>query len=700
MNAPVKNRAARVFTVQINVRQAAATLTQAVYCNLALLRETVDQAVYANLFASAYTLILRVIQGKPCTGTVPLPIFQLLAALRSRVIDLKNGQVLALTVQRFDGETAAYLPTPPTDIESSSVSYFCHYSSQLMGALIDLKDIDRESIAPIPSKGYHNPISIGRSLGPLNFRQTQNGRFGISALQQKYDKTEQWMSHFTWASAYYPTGNYDTVFLDYPASNIAIGEMPPEVPILATALRIAEVVGADKFDFPALDIPTIHAYLKANAIARSQQYSTSESPRPLPTDFEFDIRNALAAASAVGLKAGQAAFVPAFLRSNEHLIPQDIAESCIAGPSVRSTLVRIPIVFLRTATSLNGAGTYPIADGTVNGVDFANAFVAPTATLKTKIGVSNAEFSVGASAFLNNTYERQYVGARLTWSGVTPNWGGTTTVAATGAVVPLTAFSNTIGTGPLSKPCGDKPIRGLNFADLTADRAPLVDAVSTLTVLAYRSVNSYTGGLKSENLQILSSFPLAREAVVTATGVFEFTKTPYTRTQLNIIDPAFKSVLHTVVEPGAAKYTEVQNFISNLNKTGMGGDGLFGDVARRAGLAIGSVAMNAASATGTYLANSAVNGLYSWYHGKEMKVHQMNQARQPIMRQANCPQPQMRQQNVGQGGLVGQVTTLLRQLEMGGQTRPGRRARRRGQPRRGGMRGRRGMRRNGYAGYP
>lgn len=553
------------------MKKAAAECAAAVFSNLALERRDVNRGEYFQLYSSAYTIIKSILDGSPVTGTVPLPLFQIFASLKSRVVDLGGQTQFSV---HFDLATVTHTGLPDV-AAGGDASYFCQKASALGGVLVDLKDLNVSSVGPFPEHGYPIAISIGASLGVANVTNNLNDRYGILEIRQSRPVTEMWMSHLTWATQWDIEAQICERFVCFPQS-VDGGSITPGSVILTTALRVADVIGTTTFDFPAVDLACVQAFLTTNARARKSDVSD---------DIRFDLKAALAITAGTGLRAGQVAFFRPFFEKSNFQLPQDIVEANLLLPTFREGNARIPYVMTLNFTNPNSyKNNY--ADGTENGIQFALAAV--TAEGDRVIGLSDAEMSYDDSAFLNNTYDRQTVNAALTYTGVRPAYGGTSTVTAAepAATDWNNIFSQTISKGPLARPSGDKVMTTLNFTDLSCDRFSVKDVPSGLTVAGYLNINCFAAGMQGPNIAILASLPLPLEAVVlNELPSDKFQTTPLVQNQQRIALPAVVAVSHTVTE-ASAKYTELQQFFENMQSHGYGGAGLFGDIKKLSGQAI------------------------------------------------------------------------------------------------------------------
>lgn len=622
-------KATRNLIVQLDVPQAAKDLASAVYSNLALNRNSVTKDVYEKLYISVYKLILHIIQGKPVSGEVPLPIFMLLASLRSRLLDLKQQISVSLQVSKSSQVDPVSLPVVSDEL--GDLSYFIQHASSLGGVLVDLREIAACRLGPFKQLGYQNEISIGRSLGPLNVKYAAGGMFGINNIRQEYPPTENWMRFFTWAYTWDHNTPQESNLLTFPNTNPRYQLTPGSI-VLSHALRTAEVIGMKSFDFIPLDLACFKAFLNANAQARADSAITAAG-------FPFDLRAPLAVVSGVGLKAGQIAFGEPFFQTSNFQLPQDICESGLAVATYRDGNGRLPYVL----TYLDDSVVMEYSDGTANGTVLRAKGVLPTDDVTAVIGLSDAEMSLDSAAFNNNTFLVQEAGALLTWDPAAdrPTWASddsTVTAANPVAINWNDLFKNTIGRGPLSRPCGDRIAGSLNMCDFTADRRVFADPVSGQDVYGFSSINCYKAGVHSPSLNVLASLPLPREAAVSdreSNGDFNFVQTSLERLPISIANPAVVATSHSVTEVGAAKYTELQELFDGLNRHGMGGDSLFGDLARKAGLV--EFAMTAIPTIGRKVVGTAFHALAD-YNGYEPKRPQaQNRRRRKQLRSPRGP---------------------------------------------------------------
>jgi len=551
----------------INEFLAASDITAATAAALATRNVQVGYGPYADawfvkIFNGAYYMVDRAVNSLPMSGRVPVSLFQLLAAIRSRPVELSAGRGFTLNVSLSQTGT----PTSPTYLppigsvpdQRAGFSELMQCYAQLGGVLVDLNELCDSGELNLGKLGK---VSFGKSLGPLNLGNGNAtvGNIDIIRICQQYPVSETWMKYVDWLFAL-PTGiyfDYDTDSLKFPYQTGSVlpyaQTIRPANVILCRSFSNAAVLQCTKFDFPVMDLPQLAACIEADAIARGITIAPS-------TDFTL---GAYLLASRIGVESGILGYVPTLFQQTNFQLPQVLCEAVTVTGSYRNGQARLPLPVAGTLNNdselvYNIALAQPQSD--TNVIVDSNGYAG-------WIHPQSGFLLIGQSYISNS-------GSLVAW-GTPPTSGG--------SIVPFNygAFSKTIGFGPLGQPGVDKSVGRLNMNDLFAEYS-----INTTTdVVGIVSVCSNGKRVQDIDFKLLSLFPLMKPFFYTVvpadpsgTAVLIGEETPQRREILNLPNPVINYVNAAVTEGGAAKYTELQMFIQDLNEKGLGGNSLIGDL--------------------------------------------------------------------------------------------------------------------------
>jgi hypothetical protein len=514
-------------------------------------------AWFNKIFSGAYYMIDRAVNSLPMSGRVPVSLFQLLAAIRSRPVELSPGRGFTLNVSLSGATSPAWLPTLGSiDAQRAGFSELMQCYAQLGGVLVDLSGLcDSGEL----NAGKIGKISFGKSLGPLNLGQTNAslGNIQITRISQVYPVTETWMKYVDWLDAI-PTGIFFDQVVDqlkFPAQTGSyVGNyqqlIRPATVVLARSFSNAAVMQCTKIDFPVVDLPQLAACIQADANARGITVTST-------TDFTL---GAYLLVARIGVESGILAYVPALFAQTNYQIPQVLCEAMTITGSFRNGQARLPLPVAGIFNDLTRL-EYPVAaDGTVqnplNLIIDTNGYVG---WVKPQTGYLLS-------------------GGTMANADVNSAWGTVPASTAIPSPFDLTTFSLTIGKGPLGQPGVDRSVGKLNMNDVFAEYA--VNSSNKFVTIVSVCSNGKRG--HDVNFKLLSLFPLMKPFFLClpppVLTYYIGEETPQRR-EIILLPRNVVNYVNAAVTEQSAKYTELQAFIQDLNEKGLGGAAILGDLA-------------------------------------------------------------------------------------------------------------------------
>lgn len=514
-------------------------------------------AWFVKIFSGAYYMIDRAVNSLPMSGRVPVSLYQLLAAIRSRPVELSPGRGFTLNVSLSGAATPAWLPPLGSiDAQRAGFSELMQCYAQLGGVLVDLNGLcDSGEL----NAGKIGKISFGKSLGPLNLGQTNAslGNIQITRISQVYPVTETWMKYVDWLDAI-PTGIFFDQVVDqlkFPAQTGSyVGNyqqlIRPATVVLARSFSNAAVMQCTKIDFPVVDLPQLAACIQADANARGITVTST-------TDFTL---GAYLLVARIGVESGILAYVPALFAQTNYQIPQVLCEAMTITGSFRNGQARLPLPVAGVFNDLTRL-EYPVAaDGTVmnplNLIIDTNGYVG---WVKPQTGYLLS-------------------GGTMANADVNSAWGTVPASTAIPSPFDLTTFSLTIGKGPLGQPGVDRSVGKLNMNDVFAEYA--VNSSNKFVTIVSVCSNGKRG--HDVNFKLLSLFPLMKPFFLClpppVLTYYIGEETPQRR-EIILLSRNVVNYVNAAVTEQSAKYTELQAFIQDLNEKGLGGNAILGDLA-------------------------------------------------------------------------------------------------------------------------
>jgi len=502
-------------------------------------------------------MIDRAVNSLPMSGRVPVSLFQLLAAIRSRPVELAPGRGFTLNVSLSGATSPTWLPTLGSiDAQRAGFSELMQCYAQLGGVLVDLSGLcDSGEL----NAGKIGKISFGKSLGPLNLGQTNAslGNIQITRISQVYPVTETWMKYVDWLDAI-PTGIFFDQVVDqlkFPAQTGSyVGNyqqlIRPATVVLARSFSNAAVMQCTKIDFPVVDLPQLAACIQADANARGITVTST-------TDFTL---GAYLLVARIGVESGILAYVPALFAQTNYQIPQVLCEAMTITGSFRNGQARLPLPVAGIFNDLTRL-EYPVAaDGTVqnplNLIIDTNGYVG---WVKPQTGYLLS-------------------GGTMANADVNSAWGTVPASTAIPSPFDLTTFSLTIGKGPLGQPGVDRSVGKLNMNDVFAEYA--VNSSNKFVTIVSVCSNGKRG--HDVNFKLLSLFPLMKPFFLClpppVLTYYIGEETPQRR-EIILLPRNVVNYVNAAVTEQSAKYTELQAFIQDLNEKGLGGAAILGDLA-------------------------------------------------------------------------------------------------------------------------
>lgn len=585
--------------------EAAADIVQATACALALHDREIGKGAYdADWFKKIYNgalyMVQRAVDSLPLSGKVPVAIFQLMAAIRSRPVTLdKSDRGFTLNVTVSKTAQPGQLPPVEPDLQRAGFSELIQCFAQIGGLTVDLERL--ENCGKL-DYGKLGKISYGKTLGPLNVTSYNagNGIYGVMRVQQEYPVSESWMKYLTWAESL-PAGLFFKNQVDlplFPVSTLGVGldkiptglYMRPGIALLTRAITNAGVFSCDSFKFPVVLQDEFSAYIQADAMARGLTTK----------DFYFAHAGALAVAR-VAVESGQTSFIPALFEQVSYQLPEVITEASIIHASYRNGTAQIPIVIT----------------GYQNKTGFVEWKLPNTDVVYESDGYAEI---VGWYGWMIGDYSL-WSNNKVLKSNETRNlaWGTQLTADQTQEqkAFDLALFSKTISKGPLCQPGTDKSVGKLNMLDVQAEALLYKVSPSTHYTVGMCSLICYGGAEKDQDLRVLALFPLAKSAWMGSFPdvtelVVSDEQVPARRAIIRIMSPAV-SYVNAAVTEDSAKYTALQQLMQDLNTKGLGANGLLSDVAYYAGLAgKGAAAFVRMTGVGTPLAGKVIDAASDW----------------------------------------------------------------------------------------
>lgn len=606
----------RQVRVRVNQTLAARDLAYSIMCALAstgkrrmLGDDDYDHLFVQSIFNGAWNLIDRVVANQVNTGRVPIPIFQALAALRSREIDLGNGRGMALLVVLQGGVTVGNPPIGAT-VDRADMSNFLNACAEVVGKgpSVDLSELN--STEGVSVEGF-GTISVGKTPGPLSFMSlTGNGNPQYNSPVYKCVQSEQWMRLLGWAIAYDQIHfDMETITVDYPlaADNLVVRPeqcVTPGLTVLTRAIGNLSVLDCKTFMFPTYLLGEFAGYIAADAGARGiviADPGDAVVQRKNSSGFFYSLAEVNLAR--VMVESGQVSGIFPLYRQGKFPLPQGPVEAACINACYRNNCAKLPVVADRL---VNGAGVVNTVSSKAIDKVWANVLPCMSPLMATY-----ASMFYPQTRLMDNNRSWSVLGPLGPTSAFLNSWGTSVTPGQTDtynmSVIPdSNLFSQTISKGPLGMPGANSHMGGLNFTDVSQDLhvvytvdpdfGPLYEGTTT-------AISYFGKGMKNDSdLKFMAYFPLSLDSLPAFPG------TAVTTDWASMLTPARKIIcnpgircdayVQQAVTEDSAKNTEFQQIMSSLTAAGRGGGSWMGDMIRGAGNALSGLGVPFASVVG------------------------------------------------------------------------------------------------------
>lgn len=623
---------------------AAGDIVQATACVLAIHNREIgvapyDAAWFAKVYNGAYYMVQRAIDSLPLSGKVPVAIFQLLAAIRSRPVVLDNNRGFTLNVTLSTSAQPGQLPPVDANSQRAGFSELIQCYAQIGGLTVDLERLENEGELVFEKIGN---ISYGKTLGPLNVANisSENKMYGILQVMQNYPTSEAWMQYLTWAESA-PTGIFADVRICYPKFpvvdlGVSTTDIPydlyyrPGIAVLTQAMLNSAIFNCSKVCFPAFLLEQMSAFISGDFKARG-----------LTSTGGGCARAASLALARVAVESGQTSFIPALFEQTVAQLPEVLTEAAVIHSSYRNGIARIPIVCCGKQSSGKSVSYY--TGTTVYQSDDYTEIVGYYGWLLTDYKSWKADKKI------SNNKDRNVA------------WGAAAPATSASVQINMSLFSTTISKGPLSQPGTDKSVGKLNMLDLIAEpHIYRTTGTGNNLAMGLSALSCFGSAEKDQDFRTFALFPLAYPFWVGALPdvpdqVLSDETVPAHRAITRVDNPVDAYTAAAVTE-ASAKSTALQQLMEDLNTRGLGANSIFSDI----GGALGRFGKTVAKVAGVGhpvagFAIDAVSDFVLAASGNRSKanVPRQRQAKKPAQGQGRQMAPQRRSARGGGGAKKG-----------------------------------------------
>jgi hypothetical protein len=563
MNSVLKSVGPRLqVDVRVSYVRAINDLVGSLLSALAIKNEALTSAMLSQ-YAKGFVVILDLISaGRPVSGMVPHSVLQLLSSFRPRNVVMTNGDAMAFScvfVNQPDGAQEFY---NINDINADvGLTALLQAYAQLDVPLIDLEHIDDGSIS---IDGVILPLG---GLGPVAFYGDSSGLMTRTGIKMDIRSGEHWTYQFAWCS---PSNMLQTDALyilqtDYLAyaagyDTVRVG---PGLHLSTVALKNSSVFTSTVFQYPALSLPVVAAFIYNDLLNRVPSINTVYGSLFL----------AYMSLARIALNCGFASFWQFYANSSYYQVPSAIVEACCATPTF--------------VNRTNGGVVcrLPVVDAGNSSADLAQVHVGVyTITVTPSIDLSKNSID-------NNNYVNMTAAVPLLATQYGRLWAdGNSTISITAFMPEVNTVSRTISCGPLSNPGCDVSMGPLGLSAMEAEVNYTMSSSTPdfVTINILNHVNYYgTNALDTYHLKQLALLPLMYPMrmpnnMTPLTGGINVRFPNLYRNRITIGGGSISGYLRAFVTEPSAHDTSYQALFKKLSIEGMGANSLLGEFKKHA----------------------------------------------------------------------------------------------------------------------